>query len=185
MSSVPFFCANVTRHFRSHDRLVYIVTPWAQSEHTSSPGAYFTFNAVDKHVRASVGESAEQAFAAIWSLREVKSAQPVCGMEPLIEQLLWLCLGWCHGGHQSRTKAAVHCLLDVLREVERLPTSSTAACGNTTRSATSEVMRGAWRACISHRCSVSPFNKTLSPSFSPCLCLRAPVASRLGHSLPS
>ena len=92
--------------------------PWAQSEHTSSPGAYLTFNAVDSHVRASVGESAEQAFAAIWSLREVKSAQPVCGMAPLIEQLLWLCLGWCHGDHHSRTKAAVHCLWDVLHEVE-------------------------------------------------------------------
>ena len=40
-------------------------------------------------------------------------------MAPLIEQtLLWLCLGWCHGDHQSRTKAAVHCLWDVLHEVE-------------------------------------------------------------------
>ena len=26
MSRVPFLCANVTRHFRSHDRLVYNVT---------------------------------------------------------------------------------------------------------------------------------------------------------------
>ena len=92
--------------------------PWPQPEDTSSPGAYLTFNAVDSHVRASVGESADQAFAAIWSLREVKLAQPVCGMEPLIEQLLWLCLGWCHGDHHSRTKAAVHCLWDVLHEVE-------------------------------------------------------------------
>ena len=48
MSRVPFLCANVTRHFRSHDRLVYIVTaqaaegcPHAPEEAAPSPTVGF------------------------------------------------------------------------------------------------------------------------------------------------
>ena len=92
--------------------LTHKLRPWPQPGGSGSGPAYMTLNTAREHVRAARGAPGSP-FALALSVRNLGVESLVFGMSPLIEQLLWLCLGKCERGKETES-----CLLEVLLEGE-------------------------------------------------------------------